>query len=233
MATLKKYDLAGNNVGTIDVDGEFADFEAHGQMIKDYIVALRRNARQWCANTKTRAEVKHTTKKVYKQKGTGRARHGMTCVAQFRGGGIVFGPRAKYDQHVRINKKERRAAIHHLIAEKIRDGKMIVLSELSMDYPKTKTVSDFLKSVGHEKKVLFLSESAYAEFACGDETVKTCVQSHSFENLIKSLRNIPQASYSTAMTLSGFDVVKANTLVITEQGLRELVEWLHVEKRSA
>lgn len=233
MATLKKYDLAGNSVGTIDVDGDFVDFEAHGQMIKDYIVALRRNARQWSANTKTRAEVKHTTKKVYKQKGTGRARHGMTCVSQFRGGGIVFGPRTKYDQHVRINKKERRAAIHHLVAEKIRDGKLIVLGDVALDAPKTKTVASFLKSVGCEKKVLFLSESAYAEFSCAGETKSTCVQSQSFENLIKSIRNIPKAFYSTAMTLSGFDVVRAHSLVITERGLNELIEWLQVEKRSA
>ena len=101
---------------------ELIDAEANSQMIKDYIVALRANARQWSANTKTRSEVKHTTKKPHPQKGQGRARHGSLVGPQYRGGGRVFGPKPKFDQHVRVNQKERKAAIRFLLAEKLKEN---------------------------------------------------------------------------------------------------------------
>ena len=77
-------------------------------MIKDYIVALRANKRQWSANTKGRTEVNHSNKKPWRQKGTGNARQGTFAAPQFKGGGVVFGPKPKFDQHVRINRQERR-----------------------------------------------------------------------------------------------------------------------------
>ena len=76
MATLKKYDLTGKEIGQITIEDEMLKSSANSQMIKDYIVALRENARQWSANTKTRAEVNHSGKKPHPQKGTGRARQG-------------------------------------------------------------------------------------------------------------------------------------------------------------
>ena len=74
-------------------------------MIKDYIIALSANQRQWNASTQTRSEVNHSTKKPFAQKGTGNARQGFLGSPQFRGGGRVHAPRPKYDQHVRINRK--------------------------------------------------------------------------------------------------------------------------------
>ena len=88
------------------LDDAFLDVQANSQMIKDYIVALRANARQWSANTLGRSEVVHSTKKPHRQKGTGSARQGSLVSPQYRGGGIVFGPKPKFDQHVRINKKK-------------------------------------------------------------------------------------------------------------------------------
>src|ERR1700728_4248990 len=114
-------------------------------MIKDYIVALRENARQWSANTKGRSEVNHTTKKPHPQKGGGRARQGMLSAPQYKGGGRVFGPRPKFDQHVRINKKERKAAIRFLLGEKIRNHKIHIIETTEMDAPKTSTIANFVK----------------------------------------------------------------------------------------
>ena len=90
MSALKKYNLAGEEIGNVAVEKSLAESIANSQMVKDYIVALRANARQWSANTKTRAEVKHTTKKPHPQKGQGRARHGNLVGPQFRGGGRVL-----------------------------------------------------------------------------------------------------------------------------------------------
>ena len=138
MTTLKKYDLKGKEVGHVKVAEKLATAEAHGQMIKDYIVALRANARQWSANTKGRSEVKHTTKKPHPQKGGGRARQGCLVAPQFRGGGTVFGPKPKFDQHVKTNKKERQAAIRFLLAEKFRDNKLHIVEDFSMKAPRPK-----------------------------------------------------------------------------------------------
>src|SRR5271168_1072268 len=132
-------------------------------MVKDYIVALRANARQWSANTKGRSEVKHTTKKPHPQKGGGRARQGSLVAPQFRGGGIVFGPKPKFDQHVKINKKEKKAVIHAILSDKILNSSIIVLESTQLDAPRTKTLDNFLKNAGLLKRVLFLAEGNYKE----------------------------------------------------------------------
>src|SRR5271155_5008328 len=120
---------------------------ANSQMIKDYLVALRANARQWSANTKTRAEVCHSGKKPHPQKGTGRARQGYLGAPQYKGGGRVHAPRPKFEQHVRINKKERRAAIRHLFVEKVVGGNVHVLSFEGLEKPRTKAVAQFLEAL--------------------------------------------------------------------------------------
>ena len=90
MNTLKKYNLSGQQTGEVAVAEPFLRASANSQMIKDYITAIRANARQWSASTKGRSEVSHTTKKPHPQKKTGRARHGDLVGAQFRGGGVVL-----------------------------------------------------------------------------------------------------------------------------------------------
>src|SRR5690242_6457982 len=131
-------------------------------MMKDYLVAYRANQRQWSANTKSRAEVNHSGQKPHPQKGTGRARQGYLGAPQYKGGGRVHTPKPKFDQFVRINKKERRSAIRHLIIEKILENKIHVLKAESFKEPKTKRVADFLK--GRDllgKRVLFLGEGVF------------------------------------------------------------------------
>ena len=90
----------------------------------------------------------HSTKKPHPQKGTGRARQGSLAATQYKGGGRPMGPKPKFDQHVKINKKEKRAAIRALLAEKIREGKVAVLENFEMESPKTKSLSEFLGKVG-------------------------------------------------------------------------------------
>lgn len=227
MATLKKYNLKGQETGQVTVDERLANAEAHGQMIKDYIVALRANARQWSANTKTRSEVNHSTKKPHPQKGGGRARQGMLSAPQYKGGGRVFGPRPKFDQHVRINKKERKAAIRCLLAEKIAENRLHIISEPHLKEPKTKTVSHFLKAVGLDgSRVMFLGEAHYAEVKTEGESKRVTVRHDKHDNFIKSVRNIPKVSFALATNVSGYDVLVAKDIFVTESALNELVEWL-------
>lgn len=226
MTTLKKYNLEGKELGSVKISEELVNAEANGQMIKDYIVALRANARQWSANTKTRSEVNHTTKKPHPQKGGGRSRQGSLAAPQYKGGGRVFGPRPKFDQHVRINKKERRAAIRFLISEKIRDNRIHVLDSLEIEEPKTKTVATFLKNTGCAGRVLFLGAHEYVDVKTEEHTQKVSVSTDRYENFAKSVSNLPKASFALASDISGYDVLLANEIVLTESALNELNQWL-------
>src|SRR3990172_8715351 len=114
--------MSGKEVGVVQVDDAVLQMTAHPQSVKDYLVAIRKNARQWSASTKTRAEIQRTGRKPHPQKGQGRSRQGDLAAPQYKGGGIVFGPKPKFDMHVRINKKERRAAVRSMIVQKILDN---------------------------------------------------------------------------------------------------------------
>lgn len=226
MTTLKKYNIDGLEMGDVEVSDDFIQAQAHGQMIKDYIVALRANARQWSASTKTRSEVNHTTKKPHPQKGGGRARQGSLVAPQYKGGGRVFAPRPKFDQHVRINKKEKIAVIRYLIGEKIKANQFIILDHTEFTEPKTKKVVNFLESCQLEKRVLFLGETSTVSFEEGQYAIEFDIPSNKHENFKKSLRNIPKVEFSLAKNISGYDVLLANNIVATESALNELKQWL-------
>lgn len=226
MATLKKYNLTGKEVGHITVEKELLNAEANGQMIKDYIVALRNNARQWSANTKTRGEVKHTTKKPHPQKGQGRARQGSLVSPQYRGGGRVHGPKPKFDQHVRINQKERKAAIRFLIAEKLKEKRVWLIDNIEMDEPKTKALVNFLQSLEIGGRVLFLGEGAYTDVETEGNIQRVSIATNKHHNFLKSIRNIPRTSFKLASNISGYDVLIARDIVLTEAAFNELNQWL-------
>lgn len=226
MSELKKYNLEGKNTGSAKVDSKFAESELNSQVIKEYIVAIRKNARQWSANTKGRSEVKHTTKKPHRQKGTGRARQGSLVSPQFRGGGIVFGPKPKFDQHVRINKKERQSAIRFLLGEKIREDRLFVLESTEMAEPKTKTLSNFLDKVKLGKRVLFLGEGKSEEVETSNKKVSVSVKCQTHDNFRKSISNIPKTSFTLAKNVNGYDLMLADDIVVTEAALEEINQWL-------
>lgn len=210
MVKLKKYNLAGEAIGEVELSEAISEVRTNGQLIKDYIVAMRRNARQWSACTKDRSQVNHSKKKPHRQKGLGRARQGSLAAPHFRGGGRPFGPRPKFDQHVRINRKERRQAIYALIAEKAREGRMIVVQDIQLSEPSTKTIARFVKGVQLEGRTLILAE-APREGATGQHG-----------HLSKSIRNIPTVQFSLVATTNGYQLLNSRSLVLTESALSEL-----------
>ncbi len=213
MADLKKYNLAGKEVGHVSLQDEMLKSDANSQMIKDYIVALRENARQWSAFTKSRAEVNHSGKKPHPQKGTGRARQGYLGAPQYKGGGRVHAPKPKFDQHKRINRKEKRAAIRHLIIEKIRNNRLHVLQFDQLKEPKTQKVAKFLKSrelEGH--RVLFVGDGLHSEQSPAQK----------FETFVRSVRNIPHSAFMLMPNVSGYDVLVNHDLIIMESALDQL-----------
>jgi large subunit ribosomal protein L4 len=223
---LKKYSLAGKEVGEVSISEEIMNAEANSQMIKDYIIAIRENARQWSANTKTRSEVRHTTKKPHPQKGQGRARHGSLVGPQFRGGGRVFAPKPKFDQHVKINQKEKRAAIRFLVSEKLKANGIWVIADTEMKSPKTKVVADLLKTLGIDKRVLFLGEGSFVNVETEGNVQRVSVSSDKHDHFVKSTRNLPKSNFKLASNISGYDVMIAHDIVMTESALHEINQWL-------
>ncbi len=220
MAELKKYNLAGKEVGHVTLEDGLLESNANSQMIKDYIIALRENARQWSANTKSRAEVNHSGKKPHPQKGTGRARQGYLGAPQYKGGGRVHAPKPKFDQHVRINRKEKRAAIRHLIIEKILDNKLHVLHFESLKEPKTQKIAKFLKTRNLEgKRILFLGDGLIAGLKEGKSSESP---SQKFETFVQSIRNIPHSEFMLVPNVSGYDVIVNHELVVMESALDQL-----------
>lgn len=214
-ASCKKYDLNGKETGQVEI--EYGDEPAaNSQLIKDYIVALRANSRQWSANTKGRHESNHSGAKPHPQKGTGRARQGFLGAPQYKGGGRVHSPKPKFDQHVRINRKERQAAIRALLVEKLRANDLIVLDgnmDAYFEKPKTKIVHQFLKELNVTgKRVVCL-------FA--DEAVTP-----SSWHFRLSMRNIPKVASMRLQNVNGYDVLVNKKLVVMASAVEELQKIL-------
>ena len=215
MTIIKKYNIAGSVVGELSIDERLVQTTANSQMIKDYIVAIRHNARQWSANTQTRPEVSHSGQKPHPQKGTGKARQGYLGAPQYKGGGRVHSPRPKFDQHVKINKKERRAVNRNLVAEKILGGKFHILSLDSFNEPKTKVVAEFMKKLDVEnKRVLFLYEGVLE------------ASSDKYDAFKLSTQNIQKVHVSQFPTINAYDLMVASHVVLLEPAVDELMVLL-------
>jgi large subunit ribosomal protein L4 len=212
VATLKKYDLQGKNIGEESIDESLLETSANLQMIKDYLVKQRANRRQWSASTQTRAEVSHSKKKPHPQKGTGNARQGFLGSPQFRGGGRVHAPKPKFDQHTRINKKERRLSIRHLLTEKIKAANAHILEySTPLKTPQTKALAKFLEALQVSgKRILFLGEQGGKDFS----------------TLSLSLRNIPKVTFIPFANVSGEDLALASELIILDSAVDNLKKTL-------
>jgi large subunit ribosomal protein L4 len=210
----KQYDFEGNELEAVEVAVTDSDLRAHPQSTKDYIKALRENARQWSANTIDRSQANHSGAKPHAQKGTGKARQGFLGSPQYKGGGRVHTPKPKFDQHVRINKKERRQVISTLLCEKIENGRLSFLRDdinQECKTPKTSVFAKFLKTIGMKQSCLFLVNKRD-----GDEIV----------NFQKSLRNLPKVSFQYIENLNGYTVIAHQHIVVVESAkdnLNELV----------
>ena len=217
-AKFKRYDLSGNELEELTLSyGE--DSQVKGQLIKDYIVAMRRNARQWSANTKGRSESNHSGAKPHAQKGTGKARQGFLGAPQYKGGGRVHTPKPKFDQHVRINQKERRAAIRHLLIDMVKEGNVVFLEDQFDKYfstPKTKVMSQFFKTVGWDiRRVLCLGKQGE--------------NSRSLTNFKLSIRNIPGISFLLAGNVNGYDVMVGQKIIVIDSAKDEFEALLRGE----
>ncbi|MBI4603092.1 MAG: 50S ribosomal protein L4 [Planctomycetes bacterium] len=194
--------LAGEDKGQLPVPPERLDSQGRHPLLKEAVVMYEANRRVGTHATKTRSEVAGSTRKPWKQKGTGRARAGSRKSPLWRGGGIIFGPHPR-DYSYAINRKQRRLALRAALHAKFRDGQVVVLDGLRLEAPKTKVVQAALKALGVQGSCLIGTGS-------------------SDRNLHLSARNIPGVSVSPLKDFNALEVLKARRIVLTREAFDEL-----------
>lgn len=200
----KLFDMAGQEVGEIELSDNLFSVEYNGPVIHEVVVAYNANQRQGTKSTLTRSEVRGHAKKPWKQKHTGRARQGSTKGPQWKGGGVVFAPKPR-DFYNKVNKQVKRLAFASALSEKLRQNEIIFLDEFKIAEPKTKEVVKFLDAFKLEKSVMVVTENLNGE-------------------AIRAMANVQNADIETAELLSTYDVVANNKIVITKGAVKLLEE---------
>jgi large subunit ribosomal protein L4 len=163
MVELDIYKISGEKAGSIKIEDGSLGEEVSPALMHRAVVSYEANLRQGSSNTKTRGDRKGSGKKLWKQKGTGRARVGSIRSPLWRGGGVIFGPKPR-DFSMKLSKKEKTLALRGAIRGKILDNEVKVVEDLNLSELKTKKVSSFLKSVDAKATVLFVSEKYNPEW---------------------------------------------------------------------
>lgn len=187
----------GNKEGTVKLAEWLFGIEAHEPAVHLAVKVDLANRRQATAKTKTRAEVSGGGKKPWRQKGTGRARAGSSRSPLWRHGGIVFGPTGTQNYKLKMNKQVHFLALASVLSDKVSSNKLVVVTDEKFGEPKTKKFADALKALNAGKKVLF----AIHEYD---------------ENLVKAASNIPNLSLVSIDNISVYDVLNADTLIMTK-----------------
>ena len=204
MAKLNVYNMKKEAVDTIELNDMVFGVEYNESLIHQVVVAQHNNARQGTKSTLTRSEVNLTKKKLYRQKGTGHARHDEKSAPQFVGGGVVFAPKPR-DFSQKINKKMRDIAFSSVVSEKIRQEQVFIVDDINFADAKTKAASEFLKTFGLNKRTIIVTDGKN-------------------ENVIKATGNIQKVSCVDASLLNVSEVVENTYLVFTKNAIKKLEE---------
>ena len=204
MAKLSVYNMKKEAVDSIELNDLVFGAEYNEALIHQVVVAQHNNARQGTKSTLTRSEVNASKKKIYRQKGTGGARHDERSAPQFDGGGVVFAPKPR-DFSQKINKKMRDIAFSSAISQKIAQNEVYVIDDIKFENSKTKAASEFLKTFGLNKRTIILTDGK-------DESV------------VKATNNIQKVSAQDVALLNVTDVVENTFLVFTKNAIKKIEE---------
>jgi large subunit ribosomal protein L4 len=171
MIELDVYKISGEKSGSMKIEIDSLGGEVSPILMHRAVVSYEANLRQGSANTKTRGDRKGSGKKLWKQKGTGRARVGSIRSPLWRGGGVIFGPKPR-DFSMKLSKKEKVIALRGAVRGKIMDKEVRVVEVLKLDELKTKNVASFLKTIEAKSTVLFVSETYNPEWLRVSSNVK-------------------------------------------------------------
>ena len=195
--------MEGNEVGTMELNDAVFGVEINEHLVHLAVVRQLANKRQGTQKAKTRSEVSGGGRKPWRQKGTGHARQGSIRAPQWTGGGVVFAPVPR-DYEVKMNKKERRAALKSALTSKVQDNKLVVVDSLTLAEAKTKEMQKVLTNLKAEKALIVTA---------GDD-----------QNVVLSARNIADVQTATVNTINVYDVMKYNTVVVTKDAVASIEE---------
>ena len=204
MPTAKLVDMAGKQIGEYELSEAVFGIEPNGAVLHASVVNYLANQRQGTQSALTKGEVSYTTKKPWRQKGTGRARAGYAGSPVWRHGGVAFAPKPR-DYSYSLTKKTKRLALRSALSSKAADEKIIVVDGLHMDEIKTKAFKQFLDAAGVAGKALVITEDV-------DDAV------------LKSARNIEGVSVTTATILSPYAILCGGTLVVDKAAVQKIEE---------
>ena len=207
MPTARLYESDGTEQGDIDLEPSVFGIEPNTNAIYEAEKLYLANQRQGTVRTQTRSDVSYTGKKVFRQKGLGRARMGSYRSPSRVGGGRAFGPKPR-DYRYTIPKKIRRLAIRSVLSSRAQDGSVVVIEDLKFDVPKTKQMAGILDTMAvNNKKCLVLVD-----------------RSDAF--VYKSCRNIPKVSINLASSAHIHELLHHEVLIFTREGLKQVEEAL-------
>ena len=203
MANVSVFNMEGNEVGTMELNDAIFGAKVNEHLGHLAVVSQLANKRQGTQKAKTRSEVSGGGRKPWRQKGTGHARQGSTRAPQWTGGGMVFAPVPR-DYTIRLNKKEKRAALKSVLTSKVQENKFIVVDELKFDEIKTKAMKNVLANLKADKALVILNDND--------------------QNVVLSARNIEGVETALTNTINVFDLLKHNTVVVTKAAVETIEE---------
>ena len=203
MANVSVYNIEGKEVGTIDLSDAVFGVEVNEHLLHMAVVSQLANKRQGTQKAKTRSEVRGGGRKPWRQKGTGHARQGSTRSPQWKGGGVVFAPTPR-DYTIRLNKKEKRAALKSALTSRVQDNKFIVVDEFKFDEIKTKKFQNVMDNLKVSKALVVLADND--------------------QNTVLSARNIADVKTSQVGSINVYDILKYNTVVATKAAVASIEE---------
>ncbi|MFA6532601.1 MAG: 50S ribosomal protein L4 [Patescibacteria group bacterium] len=200
--SLSIYDIEGKEIKSVELPKEVFAVTANPSLLAQAVRVYLVNQRQGNVKVKTRGEVVGSTRKIYRQKGTGKARHGDIKAPIFVGGGIAHGPKQK-EYNLKFNKKERKIALFGALSEKLKENKIFGLEEKALTMkPKTKIIVDFLK----ELKLI------------GKNNLMIMKKMEK-NNLVLSMRNISNITFVDVNSLNPYLILKSSSLIFVENAL--------------
>ena len=198
------YNISGEQIDEIELKDEVFGVKVNEDAMHRVVKMILANRRQGTQSTLTRAEVRGGGRKPWRQKGTGRARHGSIRSPQWTHGGVVFAPKPR-SYRFSIPKKVRRLAMKSALTTKVESNNLIVLDELNFDAPKTKQVINMLENLKVDSKTMI-------------------VLAEKNENVEKSARNIPNVKTTLVNMLNVYDILNYDKFIITKAAVEKVEE---------
>ncbi|MFW0862520.1 MAG: 50S ribosomal protein L4 [Candidatus Komeilibacteria bacterium] len=206
MLTAKVYNQEAKEIKTLELPEDIFAVEVKPTLLHEVVTAARANQRENLSHTKGRSDVRGGGKKPWRQKGTGRARHGSIRSPLWRGGGVTFGPTKERNFSERINDKVRKKALKMVLTNKLANNQIFIVDKLAIKDGKTKVLNEFfVKLIGKDKKA-------------------TLVMARNNENVIKAAKNLPNVQTLPFNSLNVLDLLRHPSLVITEKAIMKAIK---------